>query len=576
MANVKPNLSKLVAKQLPEFIQSDYQTFVAFIEAYYQFLEQNYNIDVIDVRSIDTTLDLFIDKFKAELDVSGVRFSNLDEKFLLPKLKDLYLSKGSEASYKLLMRLLFNKESSIKYPGQSTLKASDGNWIQQTSVLVMVNSGDPYAIVGKQIKIVSNIRKINVVVERIRSTDYINIYEVFLEQGSVIGDIVVGSVLQLDTYIATVVPTTTSFKILQSGSNFKLGQIFEVISGISGRGSIVKVKSINSTGGITGLQFIKFGYGYTSSFYQTLSPVLGNIIQSSIFSDILPSLVDQGYILNSDYFESSYTDGTYAGQILRNFYSDNKLASTSSSQVIIQFNIGGRIKYPGFYKNSNGFLSDAIYLQDSYYYQQYSYVVQISENLDKYKEIVKSYLHPAGMALFGEYQINNDFQVNAALTFILSFFKLAIADSIKLSDNNIKSSFKILVDSINSIDSPFKSMSKVFIDSTGITTDLANRTLTKYIIDSVITSDIFITSRGFNRPMTDSTITNDGNLKSFSKLISDIVISTEYSIKNFTKYIQGTNDKALPIDTGGNLYLNYYTDPLVWDSTYSAGAIIFT
>ena len=34
-------LSKLVSEQLPEFIKGDHTTLVAFIEAYYEYLEQN-------------------------------------------------------------------------------------------------------------------------------------------------------------------------------------------------------------------------------------------------------------------------------------------------------------------------------------------------------------------------------------------------------------------------------------------------------------------------------------------------------------------------------------------------------
>ena len=33
-------LSSLVRSQLPEFIRADYDTFVAFLEAYYEYLEQ--------------------------------------------------------------------------------------------------------------------------------------------------------------------------------------------------------------------------------------------------------------------------------------------------------------------------------------------------------------------------------------------------------------------------------------------------------------------------------------------------------------------------------------------------------
>ena len=59
MAISKPKLSRIVAQQLPEFIREDYPTFVAFLEAYYEYLESQ-NSNLYDIRDIDKTLDNFI------------------------------------------------------------------------------------------------------------------------------------------------------------------------------------------------------------------------------------------------------------------------------------------------------------------------------------------------------------------------------------------------------------------------------------------------------------------------------------------------------------------------------------
>ena len=62
-------LSKLVSEQLPEFIKGDHTTLVAFIEAYYEYLEQNQkpiemNRNLRLYNDIDMTLDSFVDYFK--------------------------------------------------------------------------------------------------------------------------------------------------------------------------------------------------------------------------------------------------------------------------------------------------------------------------------------------------------------------------------------------------------------------------------------------------------------------------------------------------------------------------------
>jgi hypothetical protein len=57
------------------------------------------------------------------------------------------------------------------------------------------------------------------------------------------------------------------------------------------------------------------------------------------------------------------------------------------------------------YLDNNGFLSDRKYIQDSYYYQDYSYVIKTSKTLEYWKDIVTKILHPAGFIFFGQIKI---------------------------------------------------------------------------------------------------------------------------------------------------------------------------
>ena len=58
-AIVKPSVASLVKSQLPEFVREDYQTFGAFVEAYYEYIQNN-ELDLKTIRDIDTTLESFI------------------------------------------------------------------------------------------------------------------------------------------------------------------------------------------------------------------------------------------------------------------------------------------------------------------------------------------------------------------------------------------------------------------------------------------------------------------------------------------------------------------------------------
>ena len=51
---------------------------------------------------------------------------------------------------------------------------------------------------------------------------------------------------------------------------------------------------------------------------------------------------------------------------------------------------------------NDGFLNDTKYLQDSYYYQSFSYVIKTGQGVEVWRDYVKKVLHPAGFRFFGE------------------------------------------------------------------------------------------------------------------------------------------------------------------------------
>ena len=63
-------ISLLVASQLPQFIrdEEEYAKFVSFVEAYYEWMEQEGNVadytkNLLSYRDIDTTIDRFLKYF---------------------------------------------------------------------------------------------------------------------------------------------------------------------------------------------------------------------------------------------------------------------------------------------------------------------------------------------------------------------------------------------------------------------------------------------------------------------------------------------------------------------------------
>jgi hypothetical protein len=494
----RSKISSLVAGQVPEFVREDHQTFVAFLKAYYQYLEGT-SPDLKDLRDLDTTLDSFIQHFRNEVGLNLPTQINGNPRFLLQKIKDQYLAKGSESSYKLLFRLLFDKEVSIDYPSKQVFRVSDGKWNQDVSIIAKVTSGHPDQVVGKLIDVITPTKIIRVQIDR---RQYIeievervveiaeDIYEFYVDR-RFFGNVGIGDRLRYKTediyFTADILATTSSLKVLSPGTGFKVGQLYPIRNG-KGTGSIMKITRTNAQGGILDAEFIKFGVGYSTDFASTIYADLGQsatgtggsslqIIGGNIsVAEATDGFLESGTINKSDYAITDAMDGSYAGEIIREFGSSGGANEISSpyDPAIIKINLGALAKYPGYYVTNDSFLNDAIYIQDSRYYQAFSYVLKIDESLDSYKSIVKTLLHPAGMAVFGEYEIKNEFDIALTLEAMIKNLSVTAQDEVTVNIDYITSIdvHKNLEEYVTMPDGTVFSMDK-YINRAGLGDDLA-------------------------------------------------------------------------------------------------------
>jgi hypothetical protein len=151
----KVKISAIVESQFPGFMREDYGTFVTFVKAYYEFLENNQGSDLKTIRDLDTTLEEYIKYFKREY-ASNIPNILSNERFVLSNIKSVHQAKGTEEAIRTLFRLLFDTEIEIGYPSEQILRLSDGRWKQKISIFIGVVSGDPLDILNKQIEIVTS------------------------------------------------------------------------------------------------------------------------------------------------------------------------------------------------------------------------------------------------------------------------------------------------------------------------------------------------------------------------------------------------------------------------------------
>lgn len=418
-------LKTIVSKQFPEFVGEDYPHFIEFIEAYYQYLDQYEKRNLLDTRDIDLTVDNFIQYFKNELNIFGESsYDYINNVLLMRKIKQIYTSKGSEPAYKFIFNVIFGKSVDISYPWDQVLKASDGKWKQEHSIFLKVLTGDITTIPGNDINIISNTAKLKVYVERITLIRD-NIYEVFIDR-NYYGTINTTDSVKFGNFTAEISPTTTGYVIEKPGSGFKVGDLItaNTISGSTTINSLLKVTKVDENGGIVKLSTITYGAGYSDEFFVMLAKsTFANTSSFSLTKDLaiqfnlpdtsyLEEYNEYGYVVSPNYSDPDYSDPTYVGTLLREFYNQTLNGQTNVDFALVRFNIGPVAKYQGYYVTNDGFLDDIIKIQDSYYYQKYSYLITVDQRLEDYSTILKSYMHTAGLKLFGEYQIQNNYVLN--------------------------------------------------------------------------------------------------------------------------------------------------------------------
>jgi hypothetical protein len=484
----KTPISIALERQIPEFVREEYDLFVYFIKAYYKFLEETQQRNLEDIRSIETTLDQFIANFKKELSIIFPTDSLADERFIIQRIREFYKTRGSVESFKFLFRVLFNRDAEITYPSRQILRASDGKWVQEKSVFVKQEQGSLLTLSDKIITIQTAKKHISIYSPRVIFYRD-DIYEVFIDR-SYVEDISIDDIVTYTqnnvTHSGKIVPCPVKYTISNRGSGFQVGEIYNLTSN-EGPGSLVKITKIGTGGEIRNIQVIKFELDYKSTFYAKLtnkkksafpyySPVTTYINDGvteysgrPAYAEGTSGTIEYGYINTQNYFfydanydapndgdsvidtNPLYADSTYVGDVIGSFYTndsvDNAIDETAAE---IKIELGAVAIYPGFYSTNDSFISDEIYIQDGKYYQLFSYVIKVEQQVETYRDIIKSLVHPSGMNMFVEFNIKRNYIVSAIPP--LTGRRLQFNDVYLQSDSIVNTFETIMLDNFESVD----------------------------------------------------------------------------------------------------------------------------
>ena len=454
--------SLLVHQQVPEFVVSDSPRFIEFMQAYYEYLE-TFNQPVDRLRDVDETSGDLVAFLRNEF---ATRFphSSVDDRKLIKIVRELYKVKGTVNAIDLLFRIFFGEAVTVSEPGKQLLRPSDGKWEQLQSITVVSKFG---ALPVDQPNLVLQFGNANAITNFFEATKIelvaTNTYVIYFRFSAYDFDVD----QEIDYYVGAnllwkgrVVPAPTKFEVVDGGNDWKLGQVIRFPGTVSD--TILQATQVTPDGVLVDVRPIEWGMFHSDNQTVNVSPYPNKPsnatvdIQSTIvaydvvndsyvydhqitFDDYLDGAEEELIGFSNTFLESSYVGSDYVDRDYVGILALSHRTSGGSTAARLQVNTGVTIEewiasranivckfgpvttYVGKYLTEDGQLSNpSVRIQDSYFYQLFSYVIQTTRSVDEYSGIL-SVVHPAGYKYFNdllhtEVVLANDFDVSRVIS----------------------------------------------------------------------------------------------------------------------------------------------------------------
>lgn len=211
--------------------------------------------------------------------------------------------------------------------------------------------------------------------------------------------------------VASVGETTTYDFLFEDGFRMKAdGSYYDII----------KNEDWNVTGPITRLELTNFGTGYTTSNLPTISVTSGtgssaNLVPigiqgvgANVSIDVANNVTGIGSIRKIDIIDFGVGYAT----------ANVNMTSVGDGNANVSAIVTGLGIKEGTWINDDGKIDYKV-IQDSDYYQDFSYVIRSGLEFKLYSDIVKQIIHPAGLQFFGEILTTTELDVSPTFSSII-------------------------------------------------------------------------------------------------------------------------------------------------------------
>jgi len=272
--DITREISQLVKNQFPSFYHEEGEMFIAFVKAYYEWLESNnqalyHSRRLPDYKDIDKTIDDFIIDFKNKFLVD-VQFNVATNKRLFIKnALEFYRAKGTSRAVDLFFKLVYGLEARVYEPSRDLFRLSDNEWTDERYLEILPNPKN-LNFVGKQIfGSISGATAFAEKLVRVKSgSKFIEVlYLSGLSDNFVTNELIYAYDIDVDAqaeYRTEIVGSLTHFTITASDAGFEVGEKLYVKVG-SGKKAQATVSAVQSAVGIVDFTFVHGGWGYSTN-----------------------------------------------------------------------------------------------------------------------------------------------------------------------------------------------------------------------------------------------------------------------------------------------------------------------
>lgn len=574
------DITPTIAGQIPEHLRTDSPLFVEFVSTYYAYASQrNKSVGIVQNYATDSDIDYCNEEYIVNFyNTYGKHIPSqlaYDRRNFVKLLNSIYNAKGTEKALVLIFQAVFGESVEVTYPSDAMLKASDGIWVREKFITLKTEYGSIPAgnnvffsftnLYGDYSFESSNIEELDSTTHRIRFRSYYDL--TFLDNQPVYHYDNFGTLL----FVGKLVYSPSRLVISNPGRDWVKGQAI-VIPGTV-RNTVAKVLSTNSNGGITALEILEYGHFHTPGQVVTVSPFRTKpvSIESSVVSTMVSfSPLAYNHVLTlHDHVDSvdEMITGTHTIFELGDFlFSQTNKASLpienadiigvtqqewfdSRSVFVVEYDRVVTTK--GYYENSRGQISNQnIKMQDNYFYQAYSYLLETARDVREYKDLL-NITHPAGLKRFSKLSKATDFLMTVDVSRTMSIDTLYLLSVYTAADSLYRDISKVLADEITTPELDILDFTKILSDLQGLSELYANH-LKKVITDTYLVSDV--------KEFFDVT-----------KIITETVLTPESWIFSSIKIL---SDYVNALDTTSLVPIKYFTDTVSVDHLVSTSTVV--